>query len=183
MLGARADRCGASAHAPASPLPCDVFTGFCVRRGRVSGRYGSSVPWRLGPLARQRVRRCSALVSVISQSYAAVYARACVLLSVRVVCRVCGCLCACVHACCLPCVYVSQAKVDISSPFDGVVSSVAFAPGDIVKTGSTLLLIDVQSADAPGAPAAAASPSSTASKPAPQSDAPAKGALLLSCAS
>ena len=57
-----------------------------------------------------------------------------------------------------------QAKVDISSPYEGVVHELMFKAGEIVKTGSVMCSIrTAEEAGAPTAAAAAAAPTSEAS--------------------
>jgi pyruvate/2-oxoglutarate dehydrogenase complex dihydrolipoamide acyltransferase (E2) component len=56
--------------------------------------------------------------------------------------------------------------VEISSPFEGTVTSISFKPGDTVKTGSTLLIVDV--AEGEGAGQAPSTVSVASSTPAPQ---------------
>ena len=57
-----------------------------------------------------------------------------------------------------------QATVDISSPFEGIVRDIKFKPGDVVKTGSTLLTVEVEGEVEDSAPVAASQPGAGASE-------------------
>lgn len=64
-------------------------------------------------------------------------------------------------------VQTDKALVELPSPVAGQVVSLAFAPGDIVKVGQVLVVLEDGAASAPAAPAPRASSSPAASPPAP----------------
>ncbi|NUN06402.1 MAG: 2-oxo acid dehydrogenase subunit E2 [Bdellovibrio sp.] len=72
-------------------------------------------------------------------------------------------------------VLTDKATVEVPSPVAGVVKETKFKPGDVVKVGATMILLEGSSASAPAPAAAASKPAApSASTPTPAAAAPGK---------